>query len=73
MPKVNYINVNVSDVQRVKKKVFSLPEGKRKQYYPLLNSLRNNFYGSVKSLSDKQLKQYNELRGCQNVKKLKAK
>ena len=63
MPKVNYINVNVSDVQRVKKKVFSLPEGKRKQYYPLLNSLSNNFYGLVKSLSDKQLKQYNELRG----------
>ena len=61
MPKVNYINVNVSDVTKVRKKVFSLPEGKRKQYYPLLNSLRNNFYGSTKSLTDKQLKQYKAL------------
>ena len=73
MPKVNYINVNVSDVVKVRKKIDKMPYSKKKQYFPLFDSLRNNFYGSVKSLSDKQLKQYNELRGCQNGKKLKAK
>ena len=65
MLKKNYIKVLPKEVSFLKKKVFSLPIGKRKQYYSLLNSLSNNFYGSTKSLTDKQLKQYNELRGEQ--------
>ena len=62
MSKVNYLKVTSLEVSSIKKKVFSLPCEKRKQYYPLLNSLSNNFYGSTKSLTDKQLKQYNKLR-----------
>ena len=56
MSKLNYVKVTSNEVSSIKKKVFSLPCEKRKQYYPLLNSLSNNFYGSTKSLSDKQLK-----------------
>ena len=62
-PKVNYIDVDVKDVRFVKNKVFSLPKEKQSQYYGLLNSLSNCFYGSCKSLTDNQLKQFNELMG----------
>ena len=48
MSKVNYLKVTSLEVSSIKKKVFSLPCEKRKQYYPLLNSLSNNFYGSTK-------------------------
>lgn len=67
-----YINVSRSDVQKVKKYVYSLPIYQRGKYYSLVNSLSNNFYGSCKSLTDKELAQYHAIVGEKGVFKFKS-
>ncbi|MBQ8546180.1 MAG: hypothetical protein IJ437_04490 [Clostridia bacterium] len=68
----NYINVSRADVQKVKKHVFSLPIYQQGRYRSLLNALSNNFYGATKSLTDKELAQYNAIVGEKGIFKFKA-
>lgn len=64
----HYINVSRADVQKVKKHVYSLPIYQQGRYRSLLNALSNNFYGSCKSLTDKELSQYNAIVGEKKFK-----
>ena len=73
MKKINYINVSVANVQKVKKHVFSLPKNLQWRYYSLINKLSNNFYGSCKSLNDNELAQYRSIVGNEGVFKFKKK
>ena len=54
----NYIIVNKPDIEKVKKYVFSLSIFNQRRYHSLLSALSNNFYGSCKALTDKELAQY---------------
>ena len=56
-----YINVPYSEVRKVKSFVYSLPKNEQKKYYSLVNSLSNTFYGSTKSLTDKELTLYKQI------------
>lgn len=58
---VQYITVPDSKVKEVKKYVFSLPPKDRYKYYPMLDRLDNHFYGSMKSLTQQDLKLYNKI------------
>ena len=59
--KPNYVKVSSVNVKKVKSFVFSLPKKEQFKYYSLLDKLNNNFYGSTKSLSDKELNLYNKI------------
>ena len=61
MRKNTYIDVPTTKVQKVKKYVYSLPKNEQRKYYSLLNSLSNRFYGNTKSLSEYDLKNYNQI------------
>ena len=61
MRKNTYIDVPTTKVQKVKKYVYSLPKNEQRKYYSLLNSLGNCFYGNTKSLSEYDLKKYNQI------------
>ena len=64
----NYINVSKADKEKVYKYVGHLPFYQQGRYRSLINALSNNFYGSCKSLTDKELSQYYAIVGEKKFK-----
>ena len=57
----SFISVANNDVLKIKNYVYSLPKNEQRKYYSLSNSLSNRFYGDTKSLSEYDLKKYNQI------------
>ena len=56
-----YVIVTNTEIEEVKKYVYSLNFYNQQRYSSLLSALSNNFYGSCKSLTEEELAQFNSI------------